>query len=191
MDWRVVQYDWIRFACTQPIHIAMSMVSCFDADTTVVCCYWHSGVVVFGWIMLLCMFIFMWCTFDSAGRSWVKLKRYQASLKEQEPRPGHRRRSGSRRRNWRHRYCACVIHALLKQCRMPPHWNFSCKTSDHLSCHCYLPGLGQMSRVNGRQSGHSPLFPLWSFWVAIAWICVSVYGTCICYQNQPVCFVQS
>ena len=32
------------------------------------------------------------------------MKRYQESMKEKEARPGHKRRSGSGRRNWRHRF---------------------------------------------------------------------------------------
>ncbi|XP_064627221.1 diacylglycerol lipase-alpha-like [Lineus longissimus] len=59
------------------------------------------GIIVCNWIVMSSVLISLWCTFDTAGRSWVKMKRYQESVKEREKRAG--RRSGSRRRNWRHR----------------------------------------------------------------------------------------
>lgn len=61
------------------------------------------GVIICNWLVMLCVVISLWCTFDTAGRSWVKMKRYQESIKEREQRHGARHRSGSRRRNWRHR----------------------------------------------------------------------------------------
>lgn len=48
----------------------------------------------------------VWCTYDAAGRSWVKMKKYQRSMREAESRGGgrmHYKRSGSRNRNWRQR----------------------------------------------------------------------------------------
>jgi hypothetical protein len=54
----------------------------------------------------------MWCSFDVAGRSWVKLKKYQKSLRDQQEatRVNAKRskiqykRSGSNpNRSWRHR----------------------------------------------------------------------------------------
>ncbi len=63
-----------------------------------------AGIIVCNWVILLSVLFSLWCTFDTAGRSWVKMKRYQESIKEREQRAGHKRRSGSRRRNWRHRY---------------------------------------------------------------------------------------
>lgn len=44
----------------------------------------------------------IWCTFDTAGRSWVKMKKYQRSMRESESRFNYKR-SGSRNRNWRQR----------------------------------------------------------------------------------------
>lgn len=44
----------------------------------------------------------IWCTFDAAGRSWVKMKKYQRSMRESESRFNYKR-SGSRNRNWRQR----------------------------------------------------------------------------------------
>ncbi|XP_050083818.1 diacylglycerol lipase-alpha isoform X2 [Anopheles aquasalis] len=44
----------------------------------------------------------IWCTFDPAGRSWVKMKKYQRSMRESESRFNYKR-SGSRSRNWRQR----------------------------------------------------------------------------------------
>ncbi|XP_035709035.1 sn1-specific diacylglycerol lipase alpha isoform X3 [Folsomia candida] len=44
-----------------------------------------------------------WCVYDVAGRSWVKMKRYQANVKEQEHRHPSFKRSGSTQRNWRQR----------------------------------------------------------------------------------------
>lgn len=69
------------------------------------CCV--AGIIVCNWLVMFSVLISLWCTFDTAGRSWVKMKRYQESIKEREQRQrqqGQRRRSGSRRRNWRHRY---------------------------------------------------------------------------------------
>ena len=44
----------------------------------------------------------MWCSYDPAGRSWVKMKKYQRSMRESESRFNYKR-SGSRSRNWRQR----------------------------------------------------------------------------------------
>lgn len=60
---------------------------------------------------MLSVLISVWCTFDTAGRSWVKMKRYQEGMKEREARVGNKKCSGGRRRNWRTRYggtCLCV-----------------------------------------------------------------------------------
>ncbi|XP_071115251.1 diacylglycerol lipase-alpha-like isoform X3 [Haliotis cracherodii] len=59
------------------------------------------GVIVCNWLVMLIVIVSLWCTFDSAGRKWVKMKKYQDSLKEK--RRGNRRISGSTRRNWRQR----------------------------------------------------------------------------------------
>ncbi|XP_058063472.1 diacylglycerol lipase-alpha [Anopheles bellator] len=44
----------------------------------------------------------IWCTFDPAGRSWVKMKKYQRSMRQSESRFNYKR-SGNRSRNWRQR----------------------------------------------------------------------------------------
>ena len=59
----------------------------------------------------------VWCTFDAAGRSWVKMKKYQRSMKESESRFNYKR-SGSRSRNWRQRK---VIRAYEDS------WNHRCR----------------------------------------------------------------
>lgn len=61
------------------------------------------GVIVCNAFVTICVLLSVWCTYDSAGRSWVKMKRYQESLKGREPRAHQKRCSGSTRRNWRHR----------------------------------------------------------------------------------------
>ena len=57
------------------------------------------GATCFNWFTVICVFVLFWCTFDSAGRSWVKMKNYQENLKNTSY---NYRRSGSQR-NWRHR----------------------------------------------------------------------------------------
>ena len=66
---------------------------------------------------MLSVLISVWCTFDTAGRSWVKMQQFQQSVRdrerdrEKEKQDGiKRRKSGSRRRNWRHR---CLLFKLL------------------------------------------------------------------------------
>ncbi|XP_078331862.1 diacylglycerol lipase-alpha-like isoform X4 [Crassostrea virginica] len=51
------------------------------------------------WLILLVIGIMVWCTYDHAGGKWVKMKRFQESLKERQKR--NKRPSG--RRNWRQR----------------------------------------------------------------------------------------
>ena len=77
----------------------------------------YPGIIVCNWAVMLSVLISLWCTFDTAGRSWVKMKRYQASVKERETRAGHKHRSGSRRRNWRNRYVLsiCLYKKINKQ----------------------------------------------------------------------------
>lgn len=57
---------------------------------------------------MLSILITIWCTFDAAGRSWVKMKKYQRSMRESESRFNYKR-SGSMNRNWRQRF---VIHFI-------------------------------------------------------------------------------
>ncbi|GIY40342.1 diacylglycerol lipase-alpha [Caerostris darwini] len=67
------------------------------------------GIVISNWLVLLSVLITTWCTFDAAGRSWVKMKKYQMSMKQRENDRGQHfekpriRRSGASHRNWRHR----------------------------------------------------------------------------------------
>ena len=59
-----------------------------------------SGVNIFQICMMILSMITLCCAFDTAGRKWVKMKKYQESMKEKTHRS---RRSGSARRNWRQR----------------------------------------------------------------------------------------
>ncbi|XP_018570256.1 sn1-specific diacylglycerol lipase alpha isoform X2 [Anoplophora glabripennis] len=59
------------------------------------------GMVIFNWCVLLSVLITVWCTYDTAGRSWVKMKQYQRSMRESESKFQYKR-SGSTR-NWRQR----------------------------------------------------------------------------------------
>ncbi|XP_018373299.1 PREDICTED: sn1-specific diacylglycerol lipase alpha isoform X2 [Trachymyrmex cornetzi] len=63
------------------------------------------GLVISNWCLLALMMVTIWCTYDAAGRSWVKMKKYQRSMREAESRGArlHYKRSGSRSRNWRQR----------------------------------------------------------------------------------------
>ncbi|XP_017879904.1 sn1-specific diacylglycerol lipase alpha isoform X1 [Ceratina calcarata] len=63
------------------------------------------GLVISNWCVLASVMVTVWCTYDAAGRSWVKMKKYQRSMREAESRCGklHYNRSGSRNRNWRQR----------------------------------------------------------------------------------------
>ncbi|KAL9878714.1 inactivation no afterpotential E isoform 3-T3 [Glossina fuscipes fuscipes] len=60
------------------------------------------GIVISNWALVLVTFITVWCTFDAAGRSWVKMKKYQRSMRETESRLNYKR-SNSVNRNWRQR----------------------------------------------------------------------------------------
>lgn len=59
-------------------------------------------MVVCGWILVAVTITTVWCTFDAAGRSWVKMKKYQRSMRDSESRFNYKR-SGSMNRNWRQR----------------------------------------------------------------------------------------
>uniref|UniRef100_A0A0A9W875 Diacylglycerol lipase-alpha n=1 Tax=Lygus hesperus TaxID=30085 RepID=A0A0A9W875_LYGHE len=60
------------------------------------------GMVACNWIVVGSVFLTGWCVFDSAGRSWVKMKKYQRSMRESESRFQYKR-SGNLARNWRQR----------------------------------------------------------------------------------------
>ncbi|KAG0728194.1 Sn1-specific diacylglycerol lipase alpha [Chionoecetes opilio] len=64
--------------------------------------YVRLGIVVCNWLVMVSVVLTVWCTFDAAGRSWVKMKRYQRSMRD-TPSKFQYRRSGNRNRNWRHR----------------------------------------------------------------------------------------
>ncbi|KAL5274913.1 DAGLA family protein [Megaselia abdita] len=60
------------------------------------------AMIVCGWILVAVTITTVWCTFDAAGRSWVKMKKYQRSMRDSESRFNYKR-SGSMNRNWRQR----------------------------------------------------------------------------------------
>ncbi|XP_043192219.1 diacylglycerol lipase-alpha-like [Amphibalanus amphitrite] len=60
------------------------------------------GAVICNWISVTSAFIMVWCTFDPAGRSWVKMKNYQRTMKDGQKKYQYKR-SGSHHRNWRQR----------------------------------------------------------------------------------------
>ena len=60
------------------------------------------GSVICDLCVVLSVLITIWCTFDRAGRSWVKMTRFQRSMKEGETKY-HYKRSGNHRPNWRQR----------------------------------------------------------------------------------------
>lgn len=74
------------------------------------------GIIVCNWCVLLSVLVTVWCTFDRAGRTWVKMKRYQRSLKDGKLRY---KRSGSSHRNWRHRKAVREYQdSWNKRCRL-------------------------------------------------------------------------
>lgn len=75
------------------------------------------GTIACNWIVNLTIMTTVWCTFDPAGRSWVKMKKYQRSMRESESRFQYKR-SGGRHRNWRQRK---VIRAYQDS------WNHRCR----------------------------------------------------------------
>lgn len=74
--------------------------------------YYLLGLVICNWAVLLSILITIWCTFDAAGRSWVKMKKYQRSMRESESRFNYKR-SGSMNRNWRQRSAAAICRYYL------------------------------------------------------------------------------
>lgn len=77
----------------------------------------QTGTIACNWIVNLTIMTTVWCTFDPAGRSWVKMKKYQRSMRESESRFQYKR-SGGRHRNWRQRK---VIRAYQDS------WNHRCR----------------------------------------------------------------
>ena len=65
------------------------------------------GLVIGNSVLFVTAVITIWCSFDIAGRSWVKLKKYQKSLRDQNTKTTkkfYRRSGGNSNRSWRHRY---------------------------------------------------------------------------------------
>ncbi|XP_026846173.1 sn1-specific diacylglycerol lipase alpha [Drosophila persimilis] len=62
----------------------------------------YVAIIICNWALVLITLITIWCTFDAAGRSWVKMKKYQRSMRETESRFNYKR-SNSMNRNWRQR----------------------------------------------------------------------------------------
>ncbi|XP_030564324.1 sn1-specific diacylglycerol lipase alpha isoform X2 [Drosophila novamexicana] len=60
------------------------------------------AIIICNWTLVFITLITIWCTFDAAGRSWVKMKKYQRSMRETESRFNYKR-SNSMNRNWRQR----------------------------------------------------------------------------------------
>ncbi|XP_014680563.1 PREDICTED: sn1-specific diacylglycerol lipase alpha-like [Priapulus caudatus] len=74
------------------------------------------GIVICNWVVLISVLVTLWCTFDAAGRSWVKMQRYQQSLRNSKTKY---KRSGNRRRNWRNRKTWIKYQASWhKRCRL-------------------------------------------------------------------------
>ncbi|KAF2362467.1 Alpha/Beta hydrolase fold [Trinorchestia longiramus] len=107
------------------------------------------GIVVCNWCVLLSVLITVCCTFDTAGRSWVKMKKYQRSMRtfpnkrtDTEPYKTKRSRctSGNANRNWRHRKVMKAYQDSWDQrCRMI----FCCvNTSDS-----YRNSFGDIARL--------------------------------------------
>ncbi|KAH8367395.1 hypothetical protein KR084_012086 [Drosophila pseudotakahashii] len=62
----------------------------------------YIAIIICNWALVVITLITIWCTFDAAGRSWVKMKKYQRSMRETESRFNYKR-SNSMNRNWRQR----------------------------------------------------------------------------------------
>ncbi|KAH7644150.1 sn1-specific diacylglycerol lipase alpha-like protein [Dermatophagoides farinae] len=60
------------------------------------------GLKIFLLLIWTSFILFVWCAFDYAGKSWVKMKRFQESLNNPNSKYKYRR-SNSFHRNWRHR----------------------------------------------------------------------------------------
>ncbi|CAG9829666.1 unnamed protein product [Diabrotica balteata] len=82
-------------------------------------------MVIFNWCILFSVIITVWCTYDSAGRSWVKMKQYQRSMRESESKFQYKR-SGSTR-NWRQRK---VLRAYQDSWHNRCRFLFCCSTSN-------------------------------------------------------------
>ncbi|XP_068979533.1 diacylglycerol lipase-alpha isoform X4 [Bombus flavifrons] len=95
----LVETGWLCAGITWLTHFYQSCTSIGQVKDVML------GLVVSNWCVLASVMVTVWCTYDAAGRSWVKMKKYQRSMREAESRCGklHYNRSGSRNRNWRQR----------------------------------------------------------------------------------------
>ncbi|XP_050484833.1 diacylglycerol lipase-alpha isoform X5 [Bombus huntii] len=95
----LVETGWLCAGITWLAHFYQSCTSIGQVKDVML------GLVVSNWCVLASVMVTVWCTYDAAGRSWVKMKKYQRSMREAESRCGklHYNRSGSRNRNWRQR----------------------------------------------------------------------------------------
>uniref|UniRef100_T1JB75 Diacylglycerol lipase-alpha n=1 Tax=Strigamia maritima TaxID=126957 RepID=T1JB75_STRMM len=103
LAWLIIGVVWmVQHYTTCPIGLAKEAVL---------------GIIVCNWFVLFSVLITIWCTFDAAGRSWVKMKRYQRSLKDGKTKFNYKR-SGSTHRDWRQRK---VMRAYQES------WNTRCR----------------------------------------------------------------
>ena len=99
----LVEVLWMILSVKR-IHQNFKVNSCmrgFQADALI-------GITFCNLLVIGIVFVTIWCTYDSAGRSWVKMKAYQNSLKEGQSKFRYRRSANSQR-NWRHRSVNCYI----------------------------------------------------------------------------------
>ena len=61
------------------------------------------GIVICNTILFVTGVMCIWCFFDVAGRSWVKLKNYQKSQNSKNSKVQYKRSGGNSARSWRHR----------------------------------------------------------------------------------------
>ncbi|KAF5296341.1 hypothetical protein FQA39_LY12558 [Lamprigera yunnana] len=78
--WIVVNYHTCPINYAKTVFLVLIVLNCFT---------------------IVCIFVNIWCAYDPAGRSWVKMKAYQRSMRESESKYQYKR-SGSTR-NWRQR----------------------------------------------------------------------------------------
>ncbi|KAK4878368.1 hypothetical protein RN001_010874 [Aquatica leii] len=78
--WTAVNYHTCPVNYAKTVFLVLILLNCFT---------------------IICIFVNIWCAYDPAGRSWVKMKTYQRSLRESESKFQYKR-SGSTR-NWRQR----------------------------------------------------------------------------------------
>ena len=58
------------------------------------------ALIVCNWGLVLVTFVFLWCSYDAAGKSWFKMNKFQKSF---DGNHFQYKRSGSVTRNWRRR----------------------------------------------------------------------------------------